>query len=497
MKFIINCSVSVLLCFWVIFSVAAQDSTYRAAVVAFTPNLIASKPLDRLYNNVASYLSFIDQAGKQNSDIIVFPEDGLTGWFDVITYPSIVEVVSTPIPDPHLNILPCTDTNKKYSKAFIDFSCSALKNKIYVVVNLVEQLYDNNQNTYVYFNTDVVFNKNGRVVAKYRKINLLNENLFLRGNKTSFFTTDFGVTFALFTCFDIVFNDPALKVLTNLGVTDILYPVAWFSHLPFLQGMSIHHGYAVSNKLNLLAAGLHDPELRNGGTAIYLADGKIAKNYINGEKGSHLLITDIPKISSRNTDKSCQETEPTNEEILNIASFKTSSEDMTNYTHKLIDLTKRKISENICSGENYCCTFDIDLEAKSNTNYVYQLVAYHGTVQLSETDRLGTRNCGIVACKNNQFSSCGRRHDFPPSGVTFKKIVVKGVFKSENSHDQPSTLRYDLKPLTNYTFCKIPKGNGNIEITLSTTAKQNLLLTFGIYGRVFSNDGKYIGAIEA
>lgn len=480
--------------------VYAKTDTYRAAVVAFTPNLSAPEPLDRLYTNVASYLSFIDEAGAQHSDIIVFPEDGLTGWYDVITFPEIVELVSTQVPDPNLKITPCSSSNKRYSKALTDFSCSALKNKIYVVVNLVEQYYDNERKNYVYFNTDVVFDKNGCVAARYRKINLLNENLFVPGKATLYFETDFGVTFGLYTCFDIVFKHPALNVLSDLEVTDIVYPVAWFSHLPFLQGLSVHHGYAVSNKINLLAAGLHDPALRNGGTAIYLANGEILKVYINGQKGSKLLIGDVPKISRRKSDKSCQVleqlSEPTKEELIDIASFATSVEDMTNYTFKSIDLNKKEISETICSGEKFCCKFDIKLEASSKANYAYKLVAYHGTVQLSQNDRLGTRSCAVVACKSENNDSCGQRHKEPPSGVTFEKIEVKGTFNSQNSHDQPSTLRYNLKPVTNYTFCRDLKNNNDVEINLTTTEKQSLLLTFGIYGRVFKDDGKPVGLTE-
>jgi hypothetical protein len=38
------------------------------------------------------------------------------------------------------------------------------------------------------------------------------------------------------TCFDIYFHDPILQLVQELDVKDIVFPVAWFSELPFLTG---------------------------------------------------------------------------------------------------------------------------------------------------------------------------------------------------------------------------------------------------------------------
>lgn len=55
------------------------------------------------------------------------------------------------------------------------------------------------------------------------------------GNKGATFTTDFGVTFGLFVCFDIMFETPAVKILEdNVNVTDVIFPTAWLSMTPFL-----------------------------------------------------------------------------------------------------------------------------------------------------------------------------------------------------------------------------------------------------------------------
>lgn len=491
----------IILCFnYFLVALADNDQTYKAAVVAYTPNLTAEEPLTRLYENVGQYLNYIDQAGQQKCDIIVFPEDGLTGWYDVITYIDYVRMFSTQVPDPLLNIVPCKLNSDVYSKALVSFSCSALKNRIYVVVNLVEKFYVQYSKEIIYYNTNVVFNRDGAVVSRYRKINLLNEVLFRPGNESMTFKTDFGVTFGIFTCFDITFKHPALTTLADPKVTDIVYPVAWFSHLPFIQSLSIHHGYTTSTGVNMLAAGLHDPASRNGGTAIYVAGGNISKVYLTEKEGSKLIIANVPKRSNRKPPNPCQVVHipPSSnvEKVEDINSFMTSTENLVNYTFKAVDFSQTKIHETVCSGKNFCCNFDISITFNMSPNYFYKMVAYHGTVELSRNDRLGTRVCGVVACKNESIVSCGQRYATPPRGVTFERIEVSGVFDVTNAHDQPSTLKYNLKPVSNYTFCKNQVSDEKVEVTVKSFDKQDALLTFGIYGRVFNNDGQPVGVIN-
>lgn len=70
---------------------------------------------------------------------------------------------------------------------------------------------------------------------RYRKINLFQEAKLTPGddNQKTTFKTDFGVTFGIFTCFDMLFHNPSRTVLKNPDVTDIVFPTAWISVLPF------------------------------------------------------------------------------------------------------------------------------------------------------------------------------------------------------------------------------------------------------------------------
>lgn len=89
----------------------------------------------------------------------------------------------------------------------------------YTLINLVEkENCENNINGcpndgYLLFNTNIVFDRNGTIISRYRKYNLYIEPLMNITEKPNIetFTTDFGVEFGHFVCFDILFETPALK----------------------------------------------------------------------------------------------------------------------------------------------------------------------------------------------------------------------------------------------------------------------------------------------
>lgn len=72
---------------------------------------------------------------------------------------------------------------------------------------------------------------------RYRKINLYGEDADKpEQEELSTFTTDFGVTFGMVICFDILFKTPAIDLVREKNVTNILFSTFWFGQLPFLTG---------------------------------------------------------------------------------------------------------------------------------------------------------------------------------------------------------------------------------------------------------------------
>jgi predicted amidohydrolase len=83
-----------------------------------------------------------------------------------------------------------------------------------------------------------LFVRTGCIFDRYRKYNLFREPGFnvTSTAELSTFSTDFGVRFGMATCFDMYFHDPIVQLVQELNITDLVFPVAWFSELPFLTG---------------------------------------------------------------------------------------------------------------------------------------------------------------------------------------------------------------------------------------------------------------------
>lgn len=142
---------------------------------------------------------------------------------------------------------------------------------MYVVINHREKEVCNCENCpadgYFIYNTNVVFDRQGVVIARYRKYNLFGE----QGTSVtpeaipSYFTTDFNVTFGQFICFDLLFQTPTLNLTRDLNITDIVFSAHWFSELPFLFAVQAQAAWAYANDVNFLAAGYNNPKTASGG----------------------------------------------------------------------------------------------------------------------------------------------------------------------------------------------------------------------------------------
>ncbi|CAG7659394.1 unnamed protein product, partial [Allacma fusca] len=68
----------------------------------------------------------------------------------------------------------------------------------------------------------------------------------------------FGVTFGVFICFDLLFEQPAKQLVAN-GITHFVFPTSWIDELPFLTAIQAQMFWASSSKATLLASGYHNP----------------------------------------------------------------------------------------------------------------------------------------------------------------------------------------------------------------------------------------------
>ncbi|KAK7486120.1 hypothetical protein BaRGS_00022586 [Batillaria attramentaria] len=231
--------------------------------------------------NLAVFSEQAAEAKRQVVDILVFPEDGIYGMgFTREALEPYLEY----IPDPeHDHWIPCDDPNR-YSNTEVQYelSCMAKRNQMFIVANIGDRQpctrsqRDCPADLHFQFNTDVAYDPNGRMIARYHKRHLFYEYQFDTPEaKVVSFDTPFG-RWGMFTCFDILFYDPAVTAVQRHGIANIAFPTAWMDALPLLASVGFHSAFARLFGVNFLAANIHMPSYRFHGSGIYSPRGQAA-----------------------------------------------------------------------------------------------------------------------------------------------------------------------------------------------------------------------------
>lgn len=215
---------------------------YRAAVAKHSViNDRQRSNEQNLQSNLYQYVSLMKLAKDQDGKVIVFPEFGLTPQrrnFIIRPYREDIFPFAEEIP---------TISKDKYQTPYYDekfvetsilktISRAAKEIGILTLINMIEKVpkrenidKNNKEEDFFLYNTNVLFNENGELVLKYRKTHewypFIPSYDQYEGDQIPVYTSSFGVTFGVFTCFDICFSDPAME-MRELGVKHFLYPVA-------------------------------------------------------------------------------------------------------------------------------------------------------------------------------------------------------------------------------------------------------------------------------
>ena len=219
----------ILIEFHISFQSTVADTDYVAGVVEFQPENIRVRWQERIPLHMEYYSRFAEEASQKSVDILVFPEYGLNNEDSAVILTS-------------LETTPCDLPQDQVDSLLKELSCLARKSKLYLSINLTEKeictasTFYCPQVGFTRFNTNIVFDRNGKLIAKYRKHHLFREGGVNASSvaELSTFDTDFGVTFGQFICFDLLFQKPAMQ-LVKKGVKNFIFPAFWTSELPFLS----------------------------------------------------------------------------------------------------------------------------------------------------------------------------------------------------------------------------------------------------------------------
>lgn len=473
-----------------------ESKSYVAAVVEFSPTRHDDGPAT-LKENARRYLQYILEATGKNADIIVFPEDGIT----TINMPANKTELcqwTTAVPAPKENYVPCIhDSVPGISESLKMISCAAREHRIYVQVNHAEKFCETDKcpEKCIFYNTNVVFDREGRVIARYRKTHLFGELQFNVTEKPELciYKTDFNVTFGCFICFDILFKE-ALILPRAYGIQDITYSTAWFSEIPFLTAIQTQSGWSYANDVNFLAAGYNKPEVGSTGSGIYKGRDGPAAQVFKYERGDQLLVATVPKKSRGSKQESASnEALPADDDrcpakqsknpgapddhgILRLLHDKTES-----YTS--VAISDRPFEQELCHA-GFCCSFKVE-----TTNFdpasKYRAVVFNGYRFYGKYVEAAVQTCGVIQCVNDSVASCGsvRR-----SNTVFTKLEVMGTFQDyKDILVFPSVLNSSLLPLQDFSYDE-HGHNDHVHLNLGLNCPTDNIATFALYARIFSED---------
>ena len=289
---------------------ATPSSSYRAAVVQFHtqhvngPDGKIRDPLSSIVMNLNRMNNHVINAVSQGAEIVVFPELA-AGRAEInrveCTKYSIVVPDPMKASEPLIPIaMPSEWQNENIALTLM--SKIAEENNVVIVIGFVERepsSVTNSTADHIY-NSAIVLDSDGSVLQVYRKSHLFSEKLtgaFDRAvpPEQRTFTTRFGVTFGIFICFEVLFEDPTIELIKQ-GITHFVYPTSWVNTPPFQSANQIQQGFSRTFNVTFLAAN-NAAGITKSGSGIY-QNGEPLAYYFDPDKSEvaneKVIIADIP-----------------------------------------------------------------------------------------------------------------------------------------------------------------------------------------------------------
>jgi len=278
----------------------------------------------------------------------------------------------------------------------------------------------------------------------------------------------------------MIFRNPGVTLAQQYDIDTLLFPTWWFNEPPFLSADQYQEAWSITNKVNVLAANIHLPQVGSIGSGIYKGESG-AQLYTHESDGRpKLLIADIP-ISSRTPSKCSNFSKTIAYETLQGFAFEAVEPyHYTNMTMKDVNKTLlTKLSDVIIEEchNGFCCKLNYSMPLSVLPNEKYYFI-------ISNRTREGGYHwceefCAIVRCDED----CTK---FPVSAeTTFKSIEISGNFSTPFIYPNVITKNVQLVGRSEWDF-KINKNSAELKIDTNKS-----FLTFGFYGRCYDRDPPY------
>lgn len=465
-----------------------HDGYYIAAVVEHSTVMPPSGKVtvgaaqEAMMRNVDKYEANIKDAYAKNVQIIVFPEDGIYGLsLNRDTILPYLESIPTNDVIQQQDINPCSQVEFNDRPILQRLSCLAKQYGMAIVVNMGDvqpchPLVDSNcpLKTRKQYNTDVAFDTDGCLLAKYHKQHLYFEGAFDTPETVNhaIFTTSFGIRFGLFTCFDILFEKPAMDLVRQYNVTNFVFPTGWINQFPHLSGTEVQQAWSRVTSTNLLAANQHLPIVGFTGSGIYSTGHALAvfASYLADKEA--VLVARVP------TNANAIQFNP---DAYHVHDGYEPGMVMNFLPHNQPQFTFQQLSGRdghveVCHNDLCChCNY-----SRSSDSELYALGAYSGLDQ-SKPEEYKMQACMLTRCVNGSVSSCGEQ--VYVANTSFSIVELEGNFNS-SAVIFPDLLSGDRNLLLPV---EVVVEGGKLRSNFTTSSSnQPTLLAVTLYGRIFT-----------
>lgn len=475
-------------------AVGALD-TFIAAVyehAVILPNktetpVSAEEALLLMNKNIDVLEKAIKLAAEQGAHIIVTPEDGIYGW--IFTRETIYPYLED-IPDPEVNWIPCRDPKRfGYTPVQERLSCLAKDNSIYVVANIGDKKPCNATDPQCpldgryQYNTNVVFDSEGRLKARYHKYNLFAPEIqfdFPKDSELVTFDTPFG-RFGVFTCFDIFSYDPAVVTVKDFQVDSVLYPAAWYNTLPLLSAVPFHSAWARAMGVNLLAANTHNTTMHMTGSGIYSPEAVGVYHYDMETDSGQLLLSELKSRPRRYTPPAEVDWSAYARSITPFSSEQADFPGMLYFDEfSFTKLSGSTGNATVCQ-KDLCCYLTYKM-SENRMDEAYVLGAFDGLHTVEGQYYL--QICTLLKCQTTNLRTCGE-----PVGSAFTKFEefsLSGTFGTNYVFPQLVLSGSQLALEEYYEVSRDGRLRSRGGVPLP-------VLVMALYGRMFEKDPPRLG----